>query len=165
MDRKVPVDSYMYNIYTSETSMLEAKATQAMIGCVVLSIDDRHISFCNSLLAHLVSIKSIWVNKSIIVFLYTDIIDVSPMQNVLHVICMLLCRAKMHMGMSHAWSGMCLSHACHQPMLVAYMSHAYNLHLPCMSYACLGEVLIFQFLYTYGRSVYLAPPIPQFVVK
>ena len=53
--------SYIY-IYTQETGMLKAMATTDtffMIGQVILSIDDQHISPCNSLLVHPVSTKSI----------------------------------------------------------------------------------------------------------
>ena len=46
--------SYSYT-YTQETGTLKATATTGMffvIGRVILSIDDRHISPCNSLLVH-----------------------------------------------------------------------------------------------------------------
>ena len=53
--------SYSY-IYTQETGTLKAMGTTGMffvIGRVILSIDDRHISPCNSLLVYPVSTKSI----------------------------------------------------------------------------------------------------------
>ena len=51
-----------YDKYTQETGKLKATATTdtfSMIGQVILSIDDQHISPCKSLLVHPVSTKSI----------------------------------------------------------------------------------------------------------